>query len=398
MISASESAASPLAVKVTLLMVVSLPMMAFAPLSPSLPLIYAEFAGTPYIDTLSRLVLTLPAVFIAVFAPLAGVIADRFGRKRLLAASVALYGVAGLSGFFIDNLTLLLASRACVGVALAGVLTVSTALSGDYYSGRQRQAFLGLRGAVVNFAAVGFNLIGGVIASINWRFGFLFFTFAFILLPLIAANLHEKYSGAGSRREALRRVAAAERTPVFFLTLSFLLTAAYAMAFFMVPVQMAFYLRELGSSEPSTAGLTIAVSAMAVAVTSLAYSRARARFGAESVMAVAFALAALGYYFVGSADSVPQVFAAVVVSGCGYGLLMANMVVWILDGTPAAIRGRVSGGIATATFVGQFLSPLVTQPIVNAFSVGAAYVAVSAGLGVIALGFIVFVLVRRAAA
>jgi hypothetical protein len=91
------------------------------------------------------------------------------------------------------------------------------------------------------------------------------------------------------------------------------------------------------------------------------------------------------------------VFVAVVVSGCGYGLLMANIVVWILDGTPAAIRGRVSGGIATATFIGHFLSPLFSQPIVNAFGVGATYLAASAGLVVIALGFFVFVVARRAA-
>lgn len=398
MTSASESAAPPFAVKVTLLLAVTLPMMAFAPLSPSLPAIHAEFASVPYIDYLSRFVLTLPAIFIAVFAPVAGVIADRFGRKPLLLASVAVYGLAGISGFFIESLTLLLVSRAVVGIAIGGLMTAGMAFAGDYYSGRGRQSFLGLRGAFVNFAAVGFNVVGGFIAIVNWRLAFLVFVIAFLLLPFIARILHDKDhrrgtpAGARAPRTALR---AADGTPVLFLAVALFLTAAYSMAFFVVPVQMAFYLRELGNANPATAGFAIATSALAVSVTSLAYARARARMGAETVMALAFALAGLGYFFVGTAGGVPQVFAAVIVSGCGYGLLMANIVVWILDGTPAAIRGRVSGGIATATFVGQFLSPLASQPIVNAFGVGAAYTAASAGLTIIAVGFFVFVVARR---
>ncbi len=398
MIPASESAPTPFAVKATLLLVATLPMMAFSPLSPSLPSIHAEFASVPYIDYLARFVLTLPAIFIAMFAPLAGVIADRFGRKPLLFASVAVYGISGVSGFFIDSLTLLLVSRAVLGVAIGGVITATTAFVGDYYSGRARQSFLGLRGAFVNFAAVGFNIVGGLITTINWRFAFLIPVVAFFLLPLIAGRLHDKVRKGGVHAGASTRGApapAAERTSVLFLGLALFLAASYSMAFFLVPVQMAFYLRELGNADPATAGLVIAISAMAVALTSLAYSRTRARIGAEAVMALAFALAAVGYFFVGAAHSVSQVLVAVVVSGCGYGFLMANVVVWILDGTPESIRGRVSGGIATATFVGQFLSPLASQPIVNAFGVGATYTAASAGLAVIALGFFVFVVARR---
>lgn len=397
---ASDNAAPSFAVKATLLLVVTLPMMAFAPLSPSLPAIYAEFASVPYIDYLSRFVLTLPAVFIALFAPVAGVIADRFGRKRLLFASVAVYGASGIAGFFVESLTALLVSRAILGIAIGGLMTAATAYVGDYYAGTARQSFLGLRGAFVNFAAVGFNLVGGFIAIVNWRLAFLVFVFAFFLLPFISRSLHDKSPGRGTMGGAAMSGAAApkaDRIPVFFVSLALFLTAAYAMAFFLVPVQMAFYLRELGNADPAVAGLMIATSALAVAVASLFYTRARARMGAEAVMALAFALAGLGYFFVGTADSVSQVFVAVVVSGCGYGLLMANIVVWILDGTPAAIRGRVSGGIATATFIGHFLSPLFSQPIVNAFGVGATYLAASAGLVAIALGFFVFVVVRRAA-
>ena len=162
---AGDGAAEGFAVKLTLLIAMALPMMAFAPLSPALPAISAHFADVPNIDYLSRFVLTMPAIFIALLSPVAGLVVDRFGRKRLLVGSIALYGVSGVSGAAFDSLSLLLASRAVIGVAMAGILTATTTLVGDYFSGKDRQRFLGLRGAFVNYVAVIINALGGLIAS-----------------------------------------------------------------------------------------------------------------------------------------------------------------------------------------------------------------------------------------
>jgi MFS family permease len=61
-----------------------------------------------------RLILTAPALFIAIGAPIAGTIIDRFGRKACWVLAVFLYGLAGSSGFF--------AERDWANAAGAGVL------------------------------------------------------------------------------------------------------------------------------------------------------------------------------------------------------------------------------------------------------------------------------------
>ncbi len=166
---ATGGATADFAVRVTLLAVMALPMMAFAPLSPALPAISAHFADVPNIDYLSRFVLTVPAIFIALLSPAAGFLVDRFGRKRLLLGSITLYGVSGLSGAAFDSLPLLLASRGVIGIAMAGILTATTTLVGDYFAGQERQRFLGLRGAFVNYTAVFVNVLGGLIATFVMR-------------------------------------------------------------------------------------------------------------------------------------------------------------------------------------------------------------------------------------
>ena len=121
--------------------------MSGATISPSLPGIQEQFSGTANAELLTRLVLTIPALFIAVCAPLAGTLVDRLGRKPVLLYSVILYGLSGGSGFVLSNLYTILAGRALLGVAVAGVMTSATTLIADYYVGEERSRVLGIQAA-----------------------------------------------------------------------------------------------------------------------------------------------------------------------------------------------------------------------------------------------------------
>lgn len=74
----------------------------------------------------------------------------------------------------------------------------------------------------------------------------------------------------------------------------------------------------------------------------------------------------------------------------GLGLLMPNMSVWLSTAVPDALRGRALGGLSTAMFLGQFLSPIVTQPLTKSSGLGGTYAIVGGGLVIVALGFAVF--------
>ncbi|MEO2005614.1 MAG: MFS transporter, partial [Candidatus Poribacteria bacterium] len=92
------------ALRVTLLVVSSLTVMAGATIMPALPAMREHFSDVRGAEMWVSLVLTMPALFIVLWAPVAGVIVDRYGRKRLLVASVVLYAVAGGSGCVADSL------------------------------------------------------------------------------------------------------------------------------------------------------------------------------------------------------------------------------------------------------------------------------------------------------
>ncbi|KQQ99327.1 hypothetical protein ASF72_17845 [Arthrobacter sp. Leaf141] len=76
-----------------------MPVLGAVLLAPILPTLSQVFAGTPGVAILVPLTLTLPALFVALFSPLAGYVADRVGSLGFalgalgIACAVALLAV-----------------------------------------------------------------------------------------------------------------------------------------------------------------------------------------------------------------------------------------------------------------------------------------------------------------
>ena len=118
--------------------VATLTVMSTMAIAPSLPPMARAFAGTPHAELLAKLTLTIPAIVIAICAPLAGWVIDRYGRLPMLYTSMVLYGAAGAAGYFLESLYGILASRILLGFAIAGAMTTTQTLAGDYFHGEAR--------------------------------------------------------------------------------------------------------------------------------------------------------------------------------------------------------------------------------------------------------------------
>ena len=177
--------------KLTLLLISGLTIMAAAAVAPSLTEIAEEFSDVQNADLLSKLVLSLPAIFIAGTAPFAGRLTDQYGRLRLLVLGLILYGLGGSSGFYLDNLYLILAGRAILGLAVGILTTVTITLIGDYFSGEERKTFIGYQSTYIASVGIVFLVGAGVLADLDWRYPFLIYCLAIVLIPLAIRHLEE---------------------------------------------------------------------------------------------------------------------------------------------------------------------------------------------------------------
>jgi len=379
--------------KATLLLVSSLTVMSGATIAPALPSMQAHFSFVENAEFWIRFVLTTPALFIVLAAPLAGLIIDRAGRRKLLIPSLLLYAIGGSSGIYLESLGAILAGRALLGVAVAGVMTTATTLIADYYEGTARAQIMGWQAAFMSFGGVVFLVSGGLLAESGWRLPFMMYLFSLILIPMALSALPEPIAHNDEKSGDELPVNGTTQHPYKLLGFIYIILLLGATVFYFIPLQIPFYLEKMTGAGPMVNGMAIAVSTLFGVVTSFSYGRVRRRFGYVMILSFNFGMMGVGYVLIGTATSLLPILTGLALNGLGMGLMYPNLSFWLTSETSAVIRGRAVAGFTTFVFLGQFISPLASQPFVELFGLGAMFRATGIGLGLFAILVLLF---RRA--
>ncbi len=349
---------------VALLMAASLTTMANATISPALPGLERLFADDPNAAILTRLLVPAPSLSVALCAPLAGLVIDRYGRRLPLLVGVILFVIAGCAGLFLPNLPAIFASRLVLGVAVALIMTAQTALIGDYFAGDDRNALTGLQISARNFGGLVFISLAGWIATISPRLPFAIYGLAAVFLPLMwktIVDLPRRSPAFDANPAGDGEGQASWAIPMLLLVF---LQAATNMIFFVMPTQMAFFLEARGFESTAMTGAVLGVLMLSGGGFALLYSRIQRATGYAGIFFLGYAAMALGFVLLVFATTTLLLFAAAAAIGAGYALVSPSFVALALNLTPQQYRG-LSGGVLTASiFIGQFCSPLVSTPLI----------------------------------
>lgn len=147
-------------------------------LSAALPDIGGDFGAT---SARSAWVIDVYSLSLIFSLPIAGSLADRYGRRRVFAWGAGLFGLASLLCARAGTFDGLLAFRILQGVAGACTTTTSSALLAGAYRGPRRTWAFGLWGTVIGASMVAGPPLGSFLAvAAGWRWIF------WINLPLCA--------------------------------------------------------------------------------------------------------------------------------------------------------------------------------------------------------------------
>ncbi len=144
--------------------------MGVATITPALPQIVERFNITPTQVALLITVFTLPGIFLS---PFAGLLADKWGRKKILFPSLLLFGIAGVACFFTRDWYLLLIFRFFQGIGSAPLGSLNVTLIGDLFSGERRAQVMGYNASVLSIGTAVYPGVGGALAMLGWQFPFL---------------------------------------------------------------------------------------------------------------------------------------------------------------------------------------------------------------------------------
>jgi len=301
-----------------------------------------------------------------------GPLSDRYGRRPVLLAAVALYLASTLACAAAQSVDVLIAARALQGISGSGAIVLARAIVRDVYSGVQAARELSLMGSISATAPIVAPMIGGVLqAAFGWRANFICMSAGGLIALVVAARLLPETLRPANRAGSLsffsmmRGYGAVARHRGFLIYLG-IITTTYAGLFAWVS-GASVVLQGVYGLSPVTFGFTFALGAAGYMLGAMIATRLVVRLGLDRTIGVGVVVIAAGglTLVLAVATGIPGLWlvAAMALYLAGVGLAMPQAMAGALTpfpdraGTAASLMGLVQQALAAiiAAVIGGFL-------------------------------------------
>ncbi len=338
---------------IILILAAVMPAMAIISLVPVMPLLSQEFSSVSNSEALVPIALTIPALCVAIFSPIAGLLSDRIGRKMLLLFGLLGYAAVGIIPFFLTSLFQIIGSRFVLGIFEAVIMTVSTALIGDYFKGDTREKWIGIQIGAVSVSAIILIALGGALGEfLGSRGPFLLYLIALPIALLVFLKLFEP-------RAIEKTSASGKNLPWKTLLPLLIITLAVGVFFYTVIVSLGDILLLVEEVSPAQIGLIGAAVNLGVMIAASSFIKLKGNSSGPKLLAIGFALFSIGYVGMGVSSSIAGSVTAAIITSLGAGFLLPCMLAWVMSILEAGDRGKGTGLWTGMFFLGQFVAPLV---------------------------------------
>lgn len=291
------------------------------------------------------LMISLPALLAALFAPLVVMAAGGMDRRRILCGLLALLVLVNLASALAPSLIWLLAARVLVGFCMGGIWAIAGGLAARLVP----QASMGLATSIIFGGVAAASVLGvplgaliGDFAGWRWAFGGMAGFSALVLALHMAVLPALPATGSASLRQFSHQLA--NRRLQAGLALTLLLVAGHFMSFTFVRPLL---LTVSGFDAQWMSALLLAYGIAGIVGNFLAGIIA-ARRTVPSLAAIAMGLLLAPVLFLSVGDSPTGGGAVLLVWGLAYGGVSVGLMTWMMQAAPRAVE------IATALYVGVF--------------------------------------------
>ncbi len=291
-----------------------------------------------------------------------GVLADRFGRVRVIRVALVGTALADALSALSPNLTALLVARFVTGGIACGVFPTTLVYLADRFPFKVRQQAIA---NVLVFVALGTTagtLGAGLTAhASSWRFFFLI-PGAIALAVAIGLRGMPESLLARSSQNPLKQVATVVRHGWAVLVLALSVINGAVMFGFVTYLAPAL---EANGQSPAIAGVVVASYGVSVLVCTRAFVYVARRTPAALILAGGATMLLIGYAIAGATQSVVTILAASLLAGGAYAFMQSTFQTWATDVVPEA-RGTATALFATAIFTGAALATSAVAGLASA--------------------------------
>jgi MFS family permease len=351
----------------------SLSILCTSVISPALPILKSHFSHIENIDILIKIAVTIPNIFIAIFSPIFGIFLVRFNAKIVMCIFLAIYSLCGAYGYFANDLHSLMVSRAMLGISIAATMTIGTDLITRFFHSHQRNHIIALQTTIMSIGTATFTILGGILADINWRYTFLLYLVALVIIPILLPMQDKRFSPYKMKKEDMEEDDIEHsnfKICLFICIISFVNMAA----FFMIAIQIPFLLKSIYPHMSAKAiSLTMFCEVVVCAFVAAKYKRVKKNRSFESMCTMALGLMSISYLCISCTTNYYFILAFLGLYGIGMGFMMPNNSIWILRHSSYQKKAFFIGILTTSIYLGKFLSPVISAPIVAHYGMSGSF-------------------------
>lgn len=343
-----------------------------ASITPAFPQIAAYFAIPKQSIGLLIITFTLPGVFLT---PVLGVLADRLGRKRVLAPALLLFGCAGGACAFVRDFEILLLFRFLQGTGAAALGSLNITIIGDLFSGKQRAEAMGYNASVLSIATASYPFLGGLLATFGWYYPFYLPLLAIPIGFLVITRLElPKPKQTQTLLPYLRSAwkSLSNKKAILFFSVSLVVFIILYGTFL---TYLPLYLAERFGAQPLQIGLILACMSLVTAITSSQTGRLTRRFREINLLRFSFIFYAIALLMMPFAPNLPLLLLPIALLGFGQGTNMPALQTLLTSLAPIEYRAAFMSMNGMILRLGQTLGPVIMGGVFLLAGVSATFFA-----------------------
>jgi len=325
-------------------------------LSPAFPKIVKELQVPSEDIGLLITVFTFPGILLM---PVMGILADLFGRKKVLVPSLMLFAVAGGACLVTRDFKILLVLRFFQGIGVAPLSSLNVTVIGDFYSGRKRAAAMGYNQSAFSIGAAGFAAVGGALAMMGWYYPFVLPLMAIPVGLLVMFSLKSptpELKNAKRFKEYIRGVTKTIKKgqiiAIYSVTIViFIIVAGSYATYFPLLMGIIF------NAPPFIIGIVMSSVYIASALSSSQMEKIIQRFPEKAVLRASFLLYALALVMVPFMPNIWLFFIPALLLGTAQGISLPTIQTLLGGLSSTENRAIIMSFYGTALRLGQTLGP-----------------------------------------
>ena len=296
-----------------------------------------------------------------IFIPVMGILADRYGKKKVLLPSMLLFAFGGTACAIAQDTETLLLFRFLQGIGACALATINVSWAADLFDDDDRIKIMAYIGATQNIGSGILPIIGGFLASIAWFYPFLISLMALplgiYLLVFMEEESQEKIDKSVNTRSFIT-YAWQHLNDRIVIEIVFMTGAFIFIGFGALITYLPIFLKDTFNTPETIIGIIVGSRAVMGVITATRLSIITKYFSYRIIIFISFITVAVGMLIIPYSSNQWVIILTTMCYGGAFGLLRPSLQYLLLEHAPTNLRSTFASASNFGLRLSQTSSPI----------------------------------------